>query len=139
MRNIKYILIDETVSKSKCRHSCDCLDSQWGYHYVVSSKGTVLNPIDVSLPGSFMPKPTCGQEDLNKCSIGIKYNGSLEPGTWNLELRAKLLSLLVVLRSHFPNAKILGVSELDGREVHSRNIVVSEAMNVLRRELSDLP
>jgi hypothetical protein len=53
--------------------------------------------------------------------------------------RAALLNLLVELRQHFPDAKILGLSEIDGKELHCRNIIVSDAMNVLRRELSDLP
>ncbi len=46
---------------------------------------------------------------------------------------------LVDLRQHFPDAKILGVSEIDGRELYCKNIIVSDAMNVLRRELSDYP
>jgi hypothetical protein len=38
------------------------------------------------------------------------------------------------LRRHYPNAKILGVGELGEHCVHP-----SEAMNELRRELSNLP
>jgi hypothetical protein len=56
-----------------------------------------------------------------------------------LPQRAALIRLLVQIRSHFPDAKILGVSEIDGRELYSRNIIVSDAMNVLRRELSKWP
>jgi len=52
--------------------------------------------------------------------------------------RAALLQLLVELRQHFPDAKILGLSEIDGKDLHSRNIIVSDTMNVLRRELSDM-
>ena len=56
-----------------------------------------------------------------------------------LRQRAALLQLLVDLRKHFPDAKILGVKELDGKEIYAKNIIVSDSMNVLRRELSDYP
>ena len=45
-----------------------------------------------------------------------------------------LINQLVKLRRHRPDAKILGVGELGEHCVHP-----SEAMNALRRELSDLP
>jgi len=48
--------------------------------------------------------------------------------------RAELVRVLVELRRHFPDAKILGVSEIG-----DHCIIVSDAMNALRRELSDLP
>ena len=77
-------------------------------------------------------------DKYNKCSIFVRYCGSLKSNDI-LGQRAALLNLLVELRQHFPDAKILGLSEIDGKELHSRNIIVSDAMNVLRRELSDLP
>lgn len=46
----------------------------------------------------------------------------------------ELLDCLVRLRRHHPDAKILGLSELRPYRVQP-----SEAMNRLRRELSDLP
>ena len=49
-----------------------------------------------------------------------------------------LLHLLSSLRKRFPDAKILGVSELDAKALHSKNIIVSDTMNQLRRTLSDL-
>ena len=143
MRTIKYILINDTVSKTPSGAPVRYDASNLGHHYVINSAGTVLKLIDVCQPGSFMPKPTCGEEDLNRCSIGIKYNGSLEPGTLNLELRAKLIELLAELRSQWPSAKILGISEL-GLEVRDQRIISSgrlcpnEAMNQIRRTLSDL-
>ena len=93
-----------------------------------------------------MPKPTCGEEDLNRCSIGIKYNGDLARDlelstlnsstdsklyTLNSKL-AKLIELLLDLRDHYPSAKILGKDEYDRYHIH-----VSDEMNQLRRELSD--
>jgi hypothetical protein len=43
------------------------------------------------------------------------------------------------LRKHFPDAKILGVSELDSKELCAKNIIASNTMNLLRKELSNLP
>ena len=147
MRNIKYILVNATPVDPS---SSVCV-SNLGHHYVINSQGMLLHPIDDSQPGAFMPKPTCGEEDLNRCSIGIKYNGDLardlELSTLNSLTNSKLytlnsklaglLALLSELRKHFPNSKILDVSEINGRELHCKNIIVSDAMNVLRRELSD--
>ena len=52
--------------------------------------------------------------------------------------RDKLLENLVRLRRHNPDAKILGVSEIDAFSPHAP-IRVSNSMNDLRRELSDYP
>ena len=75
-----------------------------------------------------MPKPSCGEEDLNRCAIGIKYNGSLT----DPRLRPLLVDLLLDLREHFPDAKILAKDEYD-----RWHIKVRDDMNQLRRELSD--
>ena len=144
MRTIKYILINDTVSKTPSGAPVRYDASNLRHHYVINSAGAVLKLIDVCQPGSFMPKPTCGEEDLNRCSIGIKYNGSLEPGTLNLELRAKLIELLAELRSQWPSAKILGVSEIGfgtlNFEPGTRGVIrPSDTMNQIRRTLSDLP
>ena len=50
----------------------------------------------------------------------------------------KLLGQLCEQRRHWPEAKILGVSELDLSGSHAL-VRVSEKMNQLRREMSDLP
>ena len=135
MRQIKYILIDSDTQndnrksgyhgKSDIRHQPSNIFS---YHYVVDSEGIVLHQIDINQPGSFMPKPPQGQEDPNQCAIGIKYNGKLSDRV----LRPLLISLLLDLRDHYPEAKILGLSEYD-----RYHIKVSDDMNQLRRELSD--
>ena len=49
----------------------------------------------------------------------------------------KLLDQLVKLRKHWPDAKILGVSELDPSACHAP-VRVNPWMNALRRELSDM-
>ena len=61
---------------------------------------------------------------------GFKVQGSRE--------RAKLLHELCRLRRQWPEAPILGASELDTSSSHAP-VRVSAAMNQLRRELSDLP
>ena len=58
--------------------------------------------------------------------------------------RPELISVLVLARKQWPAAKILGISELgleirDGRIVSCARLCPSEAMNSIRRELSDLP
>ena len=59
--------------------------------------------------------------------------------TIDIRQREALIQRLVQLRHLYPNAKILGVSELDDKAPDSKNIIVSDAMNALRRELSDYP
>ena len=106
---------------------CQADAASLGHRYVIISAGAVLKLIDVCLPGSFMPKPRCGEEDLNRCAIGIKFNGSLT----DPRLRPLLVDLLLDLRGHFPDAKILAMDEYD-----RWHIKVREDMNELRRELS---
>lgn len=148
MRKIEYIFIDSDTQDNN-RKSGHCAVPNLGYHYIVNSEGLVLNPTSVCIPAHIIQGPVYDPDKYNHCSIFIRYCGSLRPETWILEpetsckavfrQRAALLQLLVELRQHFPDAKILGVSEIDGRDLYCKNIIVSDAMNVLRRELSDLP
>ena len=52
--------------------------------------------------------------------------------------RRELLDQLVFLRRYNPDAKILGVSEVDPSASHAP-VRVNPEMNALRREMSDLP
>ena len=52
--------------------------------------------------------------------------------------REALIDQLVELRSHHPDAKILGLSEIDIHFAHAP-IKVNPWMNELRLELSDMP
>ena len=45
-----------------------------------------------------------------------------------------LINVLLLARRHYPEAKILGLSEINGP-----NINPNDSMNKLRQELSDLP
>lgn len=149
MRNIKYILVNDSMPKSNGGKSSNICIANLGHHYVINSQGKVLNPIDIRLPGTFLEHeaPYLEQrerERLSQCSIGIKFNGSLKPETLNRELRALLIRLLVTLRSRFPAAKILGLSELvpetKNLKPGTRGVIrPSDAMNRIRRTLSDLP
>ena len=148
MRKIEYIFIDSDCATSN-RKSGHRAIPNLGYHFVVNSEGLVLNPTGISIPAHIIRGPVYDPDKYNDCSIFIRYCGSISPEAWLMQSgnscstimaqRAALLQLLVDLRQHFPDAKILGLSEIDGKELHSRNIIVSDAMNVLRRELSDLP
>lgn len=137
MRKIDYIFIDsdrEALGSKSDRHDV----SNLRYHYVVNSQGLVINPTPIQLTTKLIDGPIYDPDKYNKCSIFVRYCGDLKSNDI-LAQRAARLSLLVELRQHFPDAKILGLSEIDGKELHTRNIIVSDAMNVLRRELSDLP
>ena len=48
------------------------------------------------------------------------------------------IGTLVKLRKHWPEAPILGVSEIDSSASHAP-VRVNPEMNALRRQLSDLP
>ncbi len=127
MDNIKYIIID-TVTQNDGRQSGSTGVSHFGYHFIINSQG-VVNPIDISHSGSFMSKTVFGQENPNKCGIGIKYCGKLS----DRRLRPLLIALLTELRQKCPYARILAKSEYDRWHVHVR-----DDMNLLRRELSEL-
>ena len=144
MRQINYILIHEALPENspgvpRIRH-----DRDRGYHYVVNAAGVVRNPLDIHQPGTFAAVirnlNPFDRRDYNAFSIGIQYNGSLEEdlkfmvSSSNHSQLSSLVDLIVDLRSHFPEAKILSTSEIDGKFIRP-----SDAMNQLRLQLSDLP
>ena len=159
MRKIDYIFIDSDTENDNrlssrpampdLRHQ---LSSLGPYHFIVNSEGCVIPLTDLHRTRELIPGPIYDPDKYNRCSIFIRYIGNLRPETWLLESstslkpasrhlkqREALINLLVQLRQSFPTAKILGLSELNGKELHSRNIIVSDAMNLLRKELSNLP
>lgn len=149
MRKIEYIFIDSDCQDDNNK-SCQRTVPNLGYHYVVNSEGLVTNPTDISLTANIIIGPIYNPDKYNRRSIFVRYCGALPPEDWILESetsssaiimaqRTSLLRLLICLRKRFPEAKILGVSEIDSRELYCKNIIVSKAMNQLRRELSDLP
>ena len=100
MKQIKYILVNETSTENAGRAISDCKLSDIGHSVI--------------------------------CDASTKFNvsGSSE--------RKALINELVELRRHWPNAKILGISEVDPSTSHAP-VRVSPEMNALRREMSDLP
>ena len=60
----------------------------------------------------------------------------VEPEIWNREQHHVLISELVRMRRHWPDAKILGLSEVNPASTHAP-VRVNPRMNQLRRELSD--
>ena len=129
MRHIKYIIINDSMPEASRGKSSNIRIDNLGYHYVINSQGEVLNPIDICNSGAFMSKTAYGQEDLNKCSIGIKFNGKIS----DPRLRPLLLALLNELHQYYPEVTILAKSEYDRYHIRVR-----EDMNQLRRELSDM-
>lgn len=138
MRQIEYIFIDSDSENHGNKSGNNDLPS-FRYHFIVNREGIVINTTDIQYPVNLVQGHNYDRNKYNRYSIFIRYCGSLKPETCNLKLRTALLNLLVELRHRFPDAKILGLSELDGRELYHKNIIVSDAMNLLRSELSDLP
>lgn len=184
MRKIDYIFIDSDTQDNNSKSGRSDV-SNLRYHFIVNVQGLVINTTDIKLTTKLIAGPIYDPDKFNRCSIFIRYCGSLRPKAWLIEpeigletrnlksaskreqndaciryaereqtgpkvkletrcravlkQRSALIRLLVDLRQHYPDAKILGLSEIDGKALHSRNIIVSDAMNVLRRELSEYP
>ena len=144
MRQINYILIHDTDPQAPVRAPRRRHDAHLGFHYIVPPGGVVRNPLDIHQPGTFAAVirnlNPFDRRDYNAFSIGIQYNGSLEEdlkfmvSSSNHSQLSSLVDLIVELRSHFPEAKILSTSEIDGKTIRP-----SDAMNQLRLQLSDLP
>ena len=102
MKQVKYILVNETGSESAVRAIRNSRVSDFRYCIIVD-----------------------GRKGLSS-----KVQSSKE--------RAALIDELCRLRRQWPEAPILGVSELDVSASHAP-IRVNPEMNALRREMSNLP
>jgi len=139
MQKIDFILIDENDTHSSLRRP----KSDFRHHFVINPEGLVINHVDISESISYIPGPSCDVDQYNKHAIGIRFFGSLRLESWLMDSettckaamrhRKVLVDLLVHLRKQFPDAKILSLSEISGR-----NIIASDIMNILRTELSEL-
>ena len=114
MRQIKYILIDVC---GKCLK----------HHYTVNRKGFVIENIDIRKPINITDH-LIDPDGYNSSSIVIGCKAFKDASC-----REGLKDLIVELRHHFPEALILGV-----KEIGDYYIRVSDEMNQLRKELSDL-
>ena len=126
MRQIKYILIDDSGLKNR------------EHHYSISSKGCVTESTDIRkavkvIDRQVDPDGYNANSVVVRLGFRIQDSGSMKLETWNLKQRDALKSLLIELRSHFPEAMIFGI-----REIGDYFIKVSDEMNQLRLELSDM-
>ena len=76
------------------------------------------------------PVPAAHHSPLSHLRHHLVVDGDLR----SEDDRTELIDRLVQLRHHYPKAQILGLSEIHGRDIHT-----SDAMNQLRRALSDYP
>ena len=126
MRQIKYILIDDSGRKNR------------EHHYSISSKGCVTESTDIRkavkvIDRQVDPDGYNANSVVVRLGFRIQDSGSMKLETWNLKQLDALKSLLVELRKHFPEAMIFGI-----REIGDYFIKVSDEMNQLRLELSEL-
>lgn len=150
MRQIKYILIDDSGLKNR------------EHHYSISSKGCVTESTDIRKAVKVIDRQV-DPDGYNANSVVVRLgfrisfadvalarhrkrafsalalrnvqdSGSMKLETWNLKQRDALKGLLVELRNHFPEAMIFGI-----REIGDYFIKVSDEMNQLRLELSNMP
>jgi hypothetical protein len=115
MRQIKYILIDNSGQNRE-------------HHYTVNSKGYVIEITDIRKAVKVIDRKV-DPDGYNASSIVIRCKALKEASC-----REGLKDLLVELRHHFPEALILGA-----KEIGDYFIRVSDEMNQLRLELSDMP
>ena len=118
MRQIKYILIDDIGQKNR------------EHHYSISNKGCVTDSTDIRKAVKVIDR-TVDPDGYNASSIVISFPGSK---LQDASCRSALMDLLVELRKHFPEAMIFGI-----REIGDYFVKVSDEMNQLRLELSDMP
>lgn len=115
MRQIKSILIDDSGKSLE-------------HHYTVNSKGYVIENIDIRKPVKVIDT-SIDPDGYNSNSIVIRCKALKDSSS-----RQGLKDLLVELRRHYPEAKILGIQEIGDYYIR-----VSNEMNHLRSELSQLP
>lgn len=117
MRQIKYILIDDSGRKN-----CES-------HYTINSNGFVVEKTDIHKPVKVFDRQV-DPDGYNASSVVIQFKEFKD----SRSSKEALKGLLVELRSHFPEAMIFGI-----REIGDYFIKVSDEMNQLRLELSELP
>lgn len=157
MRQINYIFIDSDRQNDDGKSGCHAL-SNFGYHFIVNSEGNITKYTDIKQSVHFIPGPTYDPDKYDRCSICIRYCGNIahdmELSTFNSRTDSKLstlnsklsklIELLVKLRQQWPEAKILGISEIGFGTLNFEpgtriSVSASDSMNQLRRELSDYP
>ena len=124
MKTVKYILVNENACQNAARLVRDSFVSDLRYCIVVDA-----------IPGQARNEGVerARNEGVERArNEGTNGHHGTEPSS--RAATRNLIDRLVRLRRHHPDAKILGLSELGPHCVRP-----SEAMNALRRELSDWP
>ena len=116
MRQIKYIIIDDSGLKNRV------------YHYSINGKGFVIENTDIRKAVKVIDRKV-DPDGYNASSIVIRCKALKEASC-----REGLKDLLVELRHHFPEAMVFGI-----KEIGDYFIKVSDEMNRLRLELSNMP
>lgn len=117
-KDIRYIVIHCSATRSNRPYTVEQLTrdhkargfSSAGYHYYIRRDGTLH---------SLRPETQAGAhvKGYNNCSIGICYEGGLDPLGKPLDTRTDaqrrmILDLLHTLKQRYPNAVILGHRDL---------------------------
>lgn len=118
MRQIKRIIIHCTATRADRPFTPSALErshrergfTQCGYHYYITTDGVTHDMRPIETPGAHA-------KGYNLASIGIAYEGGLDShgrpaDTRTQAQRCALRSLLVRLRSQFPQAQIMGHRDL---------------------------
>ena len=149
MQQIKFILVNDSATKgSGCEsrqrfippvgHCIECFaGSKFQVELRSSSSPRQCSCEHDSALGSSSVQGCLSASSFAPRDSSSKLGLSSQLGVGSRE-RVKLLDELVHLRRQWPDAKILGVKELDPTASHTP-IRVSPEMNRLRRALSDLP
>lgn len=117
-KDIHYLVIHCSATRSDRSYSVEQLTRDHksrgyrgaGYHYYIRRDGTLHSLRPETQPGAHV-------KGYNSCSLGICYEGGLDPAgkpadTRTDAQRRTLLSLLRSLRRKYPNAVILGHRDL---------------------------
>jgi hypothetical protein len=131
MRQIRFIIVNDSSAQVSGSESRRGHVSNLGYHFTISGEGHISNPLNIGLPGAFFKRKTLVTNNYHQCSIGIHLGFRLEDST--PEARAALIRHLDKLRNKFPNAMIFGFSEISGDYFR-----VNPEMNRLRQEMSEI-
>lgn len=129
----KYIVLHHMASKYATAEQIDLIhkNSGWsgiGYHFLVRKDGTIYRGRPLWSVGAHVV-------EKNNCSIGVGAEGdySVEEAMPSLQKNA-LKSLITHLKSIYPNAEIVGHSEVGASECPGRFYPLEELKNCCKQK-----